>query len=116
MDMRTVFELEAQAEYEATREAFVRLAERRAHRRRVLRWWNPLVQVVIDPAVAMSTPEEFVGSPLLPASGVDIGAAGSSVGLTRPRPPKGVVSPPARRPGAPTLDCSEATRISGQRT
>jgi hypothetical protein len=111
--MAEVWQIEADAEYEATREAFVRLAERRARRRQVLRWWNPLVQVVADPASAVPVPG-VLGSPIPPAPGTGSGAAGSQTDTTSATPAR-VTGPGNRLPGAPT-SCRCAGCISGQRT
>jgi hypothetical protein len=115
MDMRTVFEFEADAEYRATQEAFVRLSERRARRRHALRWWNPFKQVVADPAAAVPVPG-VLGSPLLPAPGTGSGAAGSKTTPVLRTPAIRLAGDGNRLPGGPHLDCSEASRISGRRS
>jgi len=109
LTMADIFAMELEAERQATNEAWLRQAVRRAHRRHVLRWWNPLVQVVVDPASAPST--SGVSLPPLRALGVDGGVAGSS-------PTSPAASAPASAgigiPGSPTCLC--ASCISGRRT
>ena len=75
MDIQTMRDMETMAEWQATQEAYRRFVERRARRKRSLRFWFNPHQVAAPPTVAVPTSE----GPAPPRpSGVGTGVAGSA--------------------------------------
>jgi hypothetical protein len=98
MDQQTRQDMYTMAEWAATLDALDRLHERRARRRKVLRFWLNVHQVVYEPTVAVATPGAHV-VPDAPTLGVASGPAGSTV-----RPP--TASPTSSAAGRVTSPAS----------
>jgi hypothetical protein len=76
MDDQTRRDMYTMAEWAATLDALDRLHERRARRRRIVRFWLNVRQVVYEPTVAVATPGA-ADPTSAPTLGVATGAAGS---------------------------------------
>jgi hypothetical protein len=78
MDDQTRRDMYSMAEWAARLDALDRLHEKRARRRRWIRFLVNAHQVVYEPTVAVATPGDPL--PLAPAPGVASGPVGSTVG------------------------------------